>query len=689
MDLTQQHTYTQSDIEELREALFTIPINSVDSDYNTWLKLLIGFKDGGGSYEDFDTWSGGGAHYDAQGNRRTWDAIKGKAGRKVTKATVYSYAIRNGWRSTRRAESKAPMVTRPADQRKEESFKVNLNVKKIDFTLTDEESKEDTIKYLNALFDPLDYVAIISKATQHGEKWNPLPDKLERHTTCEALTGYNYIEAVFDDYNKYNDSHGQSGIWCRINPMKGQGGSDDDVEEYRYCLIECDKLSIQRQIDLIYALRLPVATLTYSGNKSVHAVVKVNAVSKKQYEERRDYIYKACLDNGLEIDTSCKNASRMTRLAGVMRGTQCQTLLATDIGEDNYLNWYLWFKDRLKEKAKEEAVTEAQLETLEEQPADQVTEEDETKTYEMFDYTANGGHKKSIDYFASYKSRKTGFENLDEDLTLYPGLMAIGGGASVGKTTFAINLVDNLLEQGETVLYFALEQEPVELSTKLIAKNLREKWPGDALSNKRIKDGETNDKLEELLQNWPVKYKRFKVVRCNFSFTSDGIKKYVENYIRNNGVKPVVVIDYLQLLSTPNTVRGDTRALLDYNIKQLKTLQVENELLVIMISNLNRSSYQDPISYDSFKESGLIEFTCDYMLGLQLAVLSSPEYKEAGGDKRKADRQALLKNAQEQNPKLVQLVVLKNRNGKQRLSAYFKYNMAFDLFIPTINPYNN
>ncbi len=678
--------------DDLDKALLSIPIAKVDNTYDDWLAISWAYKSAGGDYQVWDSWCSSGAKYNASENLRKWISFEDKTTPEEARRVVFYHAYQNGYTTTSSSyrnsdkalsysKSAAAGSSKPADQvqqanitkPKEDTIEYpklnNLHIVNIPLKLTTQESQVEAIKYLNALFEPTDNISIIFnvKYDKAKDKYNPLPDPSKANMTCQW-----YIDNIDKLYSNYNK---EAGVWCRVNPMSRKGGKNEDVVAYKYALVESDDLPLQEQLNLMYALKLPIATLTYSGSKSIHAIVKIGAKDYDQYQERVKYLYGVCEANGLKVDQANKNPSRMSRLAGVLRGDKAQTLIATST-KDNYIgakdfdSWKQWLETPEPEEVTDETVAE----------------ESKFKIVNASSFLESGSFNQNIDYFQHYKNRKTGFDNLDKHLTLYPGLMALGGGASVGKTTFAINLVDNLLKQGETILYFALEQEPIELITKQLAKNLKLRYGGSAISNLRIKNGETTPELEQVKKDYIKNYRNFQIVRGNFFNSSNDIKAYVEQYIRATSIKPVVVIDYLQLLSTPDNVRGDVREKLDYNVKQLKTMQVDNELLVIMISNLNRNSYNDPISYDSFKESGLIEYTCDYILGLQLAVLSDPDYMELS-EKKKQDKKLMLKTAREQNPKKVQVVSLKNRNGKQVFSAYFDYYMAYDLFEPIANPY--
>ena len=155
------------------------------------------------------------------------------------------------------------------------------------------------------------------------------------------------------------------------------------------------------------------------------------------------------------------------------------------------------------------------------------------------EYLSGGSFEKDIEYFCTYKNRKTGIHpDIDRYLTLYPGMAALGGASSLGKTTFAVNLIDSLLDRGETVLYFSLEQLPVEIITKSLSKKLYEADPLTPLTNTDIKNGATCDKLEEIKKEYAVKARKYHIITGSFRTTAADIVSYVENYIAEHGGKP-------------------------------------------------------------------------------------------------------------------------------------------------------
>lgn len=113
------------------------------------------------------------------------------------------------------------------------------------------------------------------------------------------------------------------GTFITINGLNrktgsGKGGrpTDGDVH-HRYVLIEHDDLALDRQLALLTCLALPIASIVASGNKSLHALVRVEAQSAKEYKEVTHDLYRCLAAFG--FDGSNVNPSRLTRLPGTMR----------------------------------------------------------------------------------------------------------------------------------------------------------------------------------------------------------------------------------------------------------------------------------------------------------------------------------------------------------------------------------
>ena len=286
------------------------------------------------------------------------------------------------------------------------------------------------------------------------------------------------------------------------------------------------------------------------------------------------------------------------------------------------------------------------------------------------------GLKVDLKRFQRYKDRKTGFSNLDEETSLYPGLYVLGAISSLGKTTFAHQMADQLSANGNRVLYFSLEQNQLEIASKGLSRLMARINATKAVSAIQIRRGYWSEELEEAIEKYKEIGRNEEVIECDFDTTIADIVEYVEQYIETEGESPVVMIDYLQVIRPEGT--RPLRESIDANVKALKKLQSENDIVVMVISSLNRLNYMSSVDFESFKESGGIEYTADVVWGLQLKEITKDGFERKSiNDKREAIRQAKLAN-----PRELELVCLKNRYGRSSYKCGFKYYAQYDLFVP-------
>ena len=291
----------------------------------------------------------------------------------------------------------------------------------------------------------------------------------------------------------------------------------------------------------------------------------------------------------------------------------------------------------------------------------------------------------------------TGFQKLDEALDggLYEGLYTIGAISSLGKTTFILQMVDQIAESGNDVLVFSLEMARNQLIAKSISRNTlkitteTDGDPRNAKTARGITSGARYIKYSkaevELIQQAIKDYSGY----AEHIFISEGvgdigvkqIREQVEEHIYYTGNTPVIVIDYLQILA-PYNDRATDKQNTDKAILELKRISRDFKATVIAISSFNRDNYLAPVNLTSFKESGAIEYSSDVIWGLQLEGM---DYKdgEKDGDrikrirklKREADEQG--RNGEAQH---IELKVLKNRENGKGHKIPFSFYPFFSYF---------
>ena len=274
----------------------------------------------------------------------------------------------------------------------------------------------------------------------------------------------------------------------------------------------------------------------------------------------------------------------------------------------------------------------------------------------------------------------TGFEQLDSllDGGLYPGLYSLGAISSLGKTSLALQIGDNIAKSGQGVLIFSLEMSRFELMAKTIS---RESLMRDIAENHSTRNAQTtrgilranfrgNPTAEGIIKAALKDYEQWgenlTIIEGIGNVGVEHVKSEVESYMAgHDGKPPVVVIDYLQILE-PYSEKKTDKQNTDKNVTELKRLSRDYQIPVIGISSFNRENYNSPVSMTSFKESGAIEYSSDVLIGLQY---SGADYRDG---EKESERQARIRmlidkvkaEASAGNPVPIELKILKNRNGR-------------------------
>ena len=284
----------------------------------------------------------------------------------------------------------------------------------------------------------------------------------------------------------------------------------------------------------------------------------------------------------------------------------------------------------------------------------------------------------------------TGIKALDDALEggfYRKNLVILGAISSLGKTTLALQIADNVARGGNDVLIFSLEMSKEELIAKSLSRNTFLKaydkhYTALALTTREILTGKgTNDLIpnnDKIKANYLEAYEDYKnniasniyITECNedLEININTINEKIKNHIAITNNKPLVVIDYLQIIQ--NKEKGLTdKQVIDKIVTNLKRIARDNDITILLISAFNRASYNQESNLSSFRDSSTIEYTSDVLISLQHekldGVLDDTKKVNTNQEQQKDERALTLK-------------VLKNRNGRitdvKDITFYAKYN---------------
>ena len=329
---------------DLRELLEYI--DPAQCSYEEWLNVGLALHQEGYPMFIWEEWSADDGERFHEGEcAAKWESFGRYNGKLVTGATITQMAKENGWTSKRKLDNEALIFDSMVLATTPEQYQVvDKNwIEESDVTIPKsyplEQRKRDILAYLTTLFEPEEYVGyVVNTFTLPDGKQSPTMGNYSRtvQQIIDGINGTTQLENVFGSFNK------EMGAWIRFNPIDGKGVKNDNVTAFRYMLLESDNMSLGKQKAILEQLELPIAAMVFSGGKSIHAIVKVDAYSYEEYRKRVDFIYSITQKNGFKPDKKNRNPSRLSRMPGVMRDGKPQFLMATNIGKENYKEWEEW-----------------------------------------------------------------------------------------------------------------------------------------------------------------------------------------------------------------------------------------------------------------------------------------------------------------------------------------------------------
>lgn len=274
----------------------------------------------------------------------------------------------------------------------------------------------------------------------------------------------------------------------------------------------------------------------------------------------------------------------------------------------------------------------------------EVVEAAETQILKISDQDTRGSEPQPVGSFLSiatdridklYRSdgdlagTPSGFNDLDKMTAgMHPGdLIIIAGRPSMGKTSFAMNIAENVaIKSKKTSLVFSLEMSGDSLATRMLSSLGR-------IDQNKVRTGQLTD------EDWPRLTSAVSMLSSSTMMIDDTpalspteMRSRVRRVIKQHGEIGAIVVDYLQLMQVPGLKDNRTLEISEIS-RSLKMIAKEAGVPLLALSQLNRGLEQRqdkrPIMSD-LRESGAIEQDADLILFIYRDEVYNPETPDKG-----------------------------------------------------------
>lgn len=190
----------------------------------------------------------------------------------------------------------------------------------------------------------------------------------------------------------------------------------------------------------------------------------------------------------------------------------------------------------------------------------------------------------------------------------------LGGVPSAGKTALCNNIADNLCLNGTPVIIFSFDDGVRELNYRTIARfakiDIEDLNQGRLVGNMQ-QNIQNNENLEAICS---LKY----IIDENY--VVEDWQPIIEQVTIAHGQKPVIIVDYLKKVKSKKRTQ-DERTRMDAIINAITFLAKNNDIPIIVISELNREAYRPGyvLNMSAFKETGALEYEASW-LGIMAPV---------------------------------------------------------------------
>lgn len=290
---------------------------------------------------------------------------------------------------------------------------------------------------------------------------------------------------------------------------------------------------------------------------------------------------------------------------------------------------------------------------------------------------------------------QTGYTVLDKELAgglPVSSITCISAPPSVGKSTFMLQMAEQMAKQEIDIIYFNYEMSSIQVTSKSISRNYFLKVNknqdkgilGEQLINskrwKELKE-EQWELSEQVADDMKDINDHIYLIDCTLKpLNIDQINQIVKEWVEAFKKTPVIMIDYLHMIVPPIDESGrpsltTDKLILDYNMRGIRKMASEYKSPIVFISALRKDDFKSLADMSSLSGSSSIPYYCDIIINLQYGKLDDKDGKD------KFD----LEFEQKLSPRRIMIVVTKNRYGMVGGKIRFDYYSKFDYFDDAAN----
>jgi len=226
----------------------------------------------------------------------------------------------------------------------------------------------------------------------------------------------------------------------------------------------------------------------------------------------------------------------------------------------------------------------------------------------------NGGISGVSSGLRAIDNMTSGFQDSD--------LIILAARPAMGKTTLAVNILDNITRSGHSAAIFSLEMSKMQLVDRILSSRT-------GLNGRKFRHGCTKDQLRKIVEKSSELSRQNLIINDCADMHYMDIRREARKYKQKFDIK-LVVIDYLQLIKGDKESNNRVNEITSIS-RALKIISKELNVPVIALSQLNRMLENRGLNEKrpklaDLRDSGSIEQDADIVMFLYRHIVYDPNF---------------------------------------------------------------